>query len=77
VISNPLFVSSTAVIAVGDGDAAVGYCVTYDSATPPTGTCAFHAGSGTLAGIQAVVTVTVDDEQIWHWDGGYMLGASQ
>jgi hypothetical protein len=74
VVSNPLFVSSTAVIAVGNGDSAVGYCVTYDSATPPVGTCAFHAGSGTLAGFQAIVKVTVDDKQVWHWDGGYVLG---
>jgi hypothetical protein len=75
VISSLLFVSTTAVIAVGAGDTALGYCVTYDSASPPSGTCAFHAGSGTLAGFQAVVAVTVDDEQIWHWDGGYLLGA--
>jgi hypothetical protein len=77
VITNPLFVSSTAVIAVGNGDSALGYCVTYDSASPPSGTCAFHAGSGTLAGFQAIVTVTVDDKQIWHWDGGYVLGAAK
>ena len=74
VITSPLFTSSTAVIAVGNGDSAVGYCVTYDSATPPVGTCAFHAGSGTLAGFQAIVKVTVDDKQVWHWDGGYVLG---
>jgi hypothetical protein len=77
VISSPLFTSSTAVIAVGNGDSAIGYCVVYDTATPPLGTCAFHAGSGTLAGFQAVVKVTVDDKQIWHWDGGYLLGAAK
>ena len=75
--SSPLFGSSTAVIAVGNGDSAVGYCVTYDTASPPIGTCAFHAGSGTLAGFQAIVKVTVDDKQIWHWDGGYLLGAAK
>ncbi|MBW9112681.1 hypothetical protein JNB88_03330 [Rhizobium cauense] len=77
VTSSPLFGSSTAVIAVGNGDSAVGYCVTYDTASPPSGTCAFHAGSGTLAGFQAVVKVTVDDKQIWHWDGGYLLGTAK
>jgi hypothetical protein len=77
VVANPLFGSNTAVIAVGNGDAAIGYCVTYDSASPPVGTCAFHAGSGTLAGFQAVVKVTVDDKQIWHWDGGYLLDATK
>lgn len=74
---SPLFGSSTAVIAVGNGDTAVGYCVTYDTASPMQGTCAFHAGSGTLAGFQAVVKVTVDDKQIYHWDGGYLLGAAK
>lgn len=77
VTGSPYFGSSTAVIAVGNGDSALGYCVTYDTASPPSGTCAFHAGSGTLAGFQAVVKVTVDDKQIWHWDGGYLLGAAK
>src|SRR5262245_44103943 len=73
VTGSSLFTSSTAVIAVGNGDSAVGYCVVYDTASPPLGTCAFHAGSGTLAGFQAILKVTVDDKQIWHWDGGYLL----
>jgi hypothetical protein len=77
VLTNPLFASTTAVLAVGNGDSAIGYCVTYDSASPPSGTCAFHAGSGTLSGFQAVVAVTVDDKQIWHWDGGYLLAAAK
>ena len=77
VTGSPLFGSSAAVIAVGNGDTAVGYCVTYDTASPMSGTCAFHAGSGTLAGFQAVVKVTVDDKQIWHWDGGYLLGTDK
>ena len=76
VTKSPLFTSSSAIIAVGNGDSAFGYCVVYDTATPPLGTCAFSAGSGTLAGFQAIVKVTVDDKQIWHWDGGY-LGAAQ
>ncbi|MBL0370938.1 hypothetical protein JJB09_02755 [Rhizobium sp. KVB221] len=77
VTGSPYFGSSTAVIAVANGDSALGYCVTYDTASPPFGTCAFHAGSGTLAGFQAIVKVTVDDKQIWHWDGGYLLGAAK
>jgi hypothetical protein len=75
VTNSPLFTSSSAVIAVGTGNSAVGYCIVYDTASPPLGTCAFHAGSGTLAGFQAIVKVTVDDKQIWHWDGGYLIGA--
>ena len=77
VTNSPLFSSSTAVLAVGPGDSAVGHCITYDTAKPPFGLCAFHAGSGTLAGFQAIVKVTVDDKQIWHWDGGYLLGAAK
>ena len=77
VISSPLFSSSSAIVVVGNGDTAVGYCVVYDSASPLQGNCAFHAGSGTLAGFQAIVAVTVDDQSIYHWDGGYTLGAAQ
>ena len=73
VTNSPLFTSSTAVLAVGPGNSAVGYCVVYDTASPPVGTCAVHAGSGTLAGFQAILKVTVDDKQVWHWDGGYLL----
>src|SRR5262249_27902895 len=50
VTSSPLFTSSSALLAVGPGNTAVGYCIVYDTASPPVGTCAFHAGSGTLAG---------------------------
>ena len=73
VTSSPLFTSSSAVLAIGPGNSAVGYCIVYDTASPPVGTCAFHAGSGTLAGFQAILKVTVDDKQVWHWDGGYLL----
>jgi hypothetical protein len=73
VLSSPLFTSSSIVLAVGPGDSAIGYCIVYDTAKPPTGHCAFSAGSGTLAGFQAILNVTVDDKQIWHWEGGYLL----
>lgn len=73
VTSSPLFTSSSAVLAIWPGNSAVGYCIVYDTASPPVGTCAFHAGSGTLAGFQAILKVTVDDKQVWHWDGGYLL----
>ena len=77
VTNSPLFSSSAVVLAVGPGDSAVGHCIVYDTAKPPLGLCAFNAGSGTLAGFQAIVKVTVDDKQIWHWDGGYLLGATK
>ena len=77
VTGSTLFTSSSVVLAVGPGDSAVGYCIVYDTAKPPLGVCAFNAGSGSLAGFQAIVKVTVDDKQLWHWDGGYVLGAAK
>ncbi len=77
VTSSPLFTSSSVVLAVGPGDSAVGYCVVYDTAQPPLGLCAFHGGSGSLAGFQAIAKVTVDEKQVWHWEGGYLLGAAK
>lgn len=73
VTSSPLFSSSNVVLAVGP----VGYCVVYDTAQPPLGLCAFHAGSGALAGFQAIAKVTVDEKQVWHWEGGYLLGTAK
>ncbi|MFO1114036.1 MAG: hypothetical protein U1E35_09335 [Rhodospirillales bacterium] len=77
VIANSFFTDSSVVLAVGPGDSAVGHCVVYDTATPPHGLCAFNAGSGALAGFQAIVDVTVDDKQLWHWDGSYQQGAAK
>lgn len=77
VTGSTLFTSSSVVLAVGPGDSAVGYCIVYDTAKPPLGMCAFSAGSGSLAGFQAIVKVTVDDKQLWHWEGGYVLGAAK
>jgi len=76
VINSPLFTSSSVVLAVGPGNSAVGHCIVYDTANPPTGHCAFFAGSGSLAGFQAILNVTVDAKQIWHWEGGYQLAAA-
>lgn len=77
VLASPLFTSSSVVLAVGPGDSAIGHCIVYDTAKPPTGHCAFSAGSGALAGFQAILSVTVDDKQIWHWEGGYILSAAK
>jgi hypothetical protein len=56
----------------GAGSTAAGNCIVYFGGGP-AGMCAFYAGSGKLAGFQAVVKVSVDDKQIWHWEGGYLL----
>src|SRR6476659_10376259 len=77
VTNSPLFTSSSVVLAVGPSDSAVGYCVVYDTAKPPIGLCAFNAGSGKLSGFQAIVKVAVDDKQLWHWEGGYLLGTTK
>jgi hypothetical protein len=72
VTNNPAFSSNNVILDDGAGNNAVGNCIV-DFGGGPTGFCAFYGGSGTLAGFQAIVKVTVDAKQIWHWDGGYLL----
>jgi hypothetical protein len=70
--SNPAFLSSNVVLDNGAGDTAMGNCIV-DVGAGPKGVCAFYAGSGALAGFSAIVQVTVDTEQVWHWNGSYSL----
>jgi hypothetical protein len=72
----PIFTDTLTIITTDSGTT-VGRCITYDVSVPPTGTCAFTSGSGNLEGFQAVVNVSVDDKQIWHWDGTYLTGADK
>jgi hypothetical protein len=72
VTNNPNFSTNNVVLDDGAGSTAAGNCIVNFGAGP-AGMCAFYAGSGKLAGFQAVVKVTVDDKSIWHWDGGYAL----
>ncbi|MBY5839743.1 hypothetical protein J3P71_06880 [Rhizobium leguminosarum] len=72
----PIFTDTVTIITTDSGTV-VGRCITFDVATPPTGTCAFTSGSGKLEGFQAAVNVSVDDKQIWHWDGAYLIGAAK
>jgi hypothetical protein len=72
VANNPNFSSNNVVLNDGVGNTAVGNCIVYFGGGP-AGMCAFHAGSGKLAGFQAIVKVTVDDKQVWHWEGEYLL----
>jgi hypothetical protein len=37
--------------------------------------CSFNGGSGSLSGFQAIVKVTVDANNIWHFAGVQTLGA--
>ena len=73
VTNNPNFSSNNVILDDGAGSTAAGNCIVYFGAGP-AGMCAFYAGSGKLAGFQAVVKVSVDAKQVWHWEGGYLLG---
>jgi hypothetical protein len=72
-VLGPAFISSSVLIDAGDGATATGYC-SVDLSGMPLGTCSFVGGSGSLAGFQAVVTVTVDEAGSWYWDGTYRIG---
>ena len=72
---NPTIMSSNVVLDNGAGDTAMGNCIV-DNGAGPKGVCAFYAGSGALAGFSAIVQVTVDAKQVWHWDGSYAISAS-
>ena len=72
VANNPAFSSNNVVLDDGAGNTAAGNCIV-DFAGGPEGLCAFYGGNGTLAGFQAIVKVTKDAKQIWHWEGGYLL----
>ena len=73
VTNNPNFSSNNVVLDDGAGSTAAGNCIV-DFSAGPAGICAFYGGSGKLAGFQAIVKVSVDAKQIWHWEGGYLLG---
>jgi hypothetical protein len=69
---NAQFVSSTVVLDAADGTAS-GYCMVDRLPAPAVGMCAFHAGTGSLAGFQAVVNVTFVPGGVgvnkFHWEG--------
>jgi hypothetical protein len=49
----------------GAGNTAMGNCIV-DFGAGPKSVCASYAGSGSLAGLSAIVQVTVDEKQVWH-----------
>jgi len=65
---NGQFLSSSVVLDDGPRGTAIGHCIVYFAAGP-AGICTFTAGNGSLAGFQAVVKVTLDDDMIFHWAG--------
>jgi hypothetical protein len=75
-LDNPMFTSSSMVLDAGNGNTAAGYCMV-DDKNGPLGMCTFWAGTGTLAGFNAVAEVTVSPDGLWHVDGTYMFATPQ
>jgi len=69
VLDNSYFLSSNVTADAGPSGSATGYCI-FDGKTS-TGLCTFWGGSGTLAGFNAILDVTVDDLGLFHLDGMY------
>ena len=69
VLDNSYFLSSNVTADAGPSGSATGFCI-FDGKTS-TGLCTFWGGSGTLAGFNAILDVTVDDLGLFHLDGMY------
>ena len=74
ILQDTLFLSSNVLLDTGHGSTATGYCI--NEARPEgdprsTGMCSFWDGTGDLAGFHAVVDVSIDASQEFHWDGVY------
>ena len=69
VLTNSYFLSSDVTLDTGQGDTATGYCI-YETRSS-MGLCTFWKGTGGLAGLTAVLDVTIDASGVWHWDGEY------
>jgi hypothetical protein len=74
-VIGPAILSTSIMLDAGDGNTAIGNC----SVEPNKnyGTCTFWAGSGTLRGFQALVTLSPVDGKAgsFHWDGFYNIVA--
>ena len=70
-ILGPVILATDVVLDAGDGNIALGSCNV--ELAKAAGTCTFRAGSGTLTGFQAIVTLTIHATGRFHWDGGYGL----
>ena len=70
--TDPLMVASSATIDAGKDNLATGFCIVDQTdMANQKGTCAFSAGTGTLSGFKAVISVSVDAHGGIHWDGSY------
>ena len=79
VLQDTLFLSSNVLLEAGADSTAVGYCINKGlpggDPRAPTGICTFWDGTGQLAGFHAVMDVSIDESQLFHWDGIYYLPA--
>ena len=73
-VIGPVILATDIVLDAGGGNLALGTCNV--ELAKSSGTCTFRAGSGTLAGFQAIVTLTIDDTGLFHWDGGYAMAGN-
>lgn len=75
VLQDTLFLSSNVLLDTGHGSTANGYCINaaqpLGDANATTGLCSFWDGTGDLAGFHALVDVSIDASQEFHWDGVY------
>ncbi len=71
-VADPVMTASATLIDAGTGNLATGYCIVDQRDTAnQVGMCAFTAGGGTLAGFNAIIHVSEDAQQNFHWDGSY------
>jgi hypothetical protein len=72
--NNNSFSSNNVVLDDGADNTAIGNCIVdYDAAK---GMCAFYGGNGSLLSFTAIAQVSLDDDQVWHWNGSYWVSPS-
>ena len=71
-VADPMMTASNAIIDACVGNMATGFCIVDQTdMAHQAGMCAFTAGSGTLAGFNALIKVSEDAQGSFHWDGPY------
>jgi hypothetical protein len=60
------------VIVAGPGNVATGHCTLDFTALP--GHCTFSGGTGKFHHFHATAAVSVDAQNVWHWNGTYAFG---
>jgi hypothetical protein len=67
------FSSNNVVLDDGAGNTAIGNCIVdYDASQGMS----FYGGNGSLLSFTAIAQVSVDDNQVWHWNGSYSVSPS-